>query len=73
MVLEAAEQKRRAQQKQCVGDNRSGDGRLHQHVLPRAQRGQRDDELGQVPQRSVEKSTDGIARFGCHGLGGVTQ
>ena len=59
--------------KQCVGHNRSGDGCLHQRVLPGAQRGQRDDQFGQVAQRSVEKATDGITRFGRHGLCRVTQ
>ena len=73
VVLESAEQKRRAQHEQRVGDNRAGDGRLHQHVLPGAQGGQRDDQFGQVSQRGVEQAADRIARLGRHGFGGVTQ
>ena len=73
VVLESAEQKRRAQHEQRVGDDRAGDGRLHQHVLPGAQRGQRDDQFGQVSQRGVEQAADRIARLGRHGFGGVTQ
>ena len=73
MVLESAEQKRRAQHEQRVGDNRAGNGRLHQHVLPGAQGGERDDQFGQVSQRGVEQATDRIARLGRYGFGGVTQ
>jgi hypothetical protein len=40
---------------------------------PGAQRGQRDDKFGQVSERGVEQATDGIARLGRHGFGGVTQ
>ena len=73
VVLESAEEKRRAQHEQRVGDNRAGDGRLHQHVLPGAQGGERDDQFGQVSQRGVEQAADRIARLGRHGFGGVTQ
>ena len=73
VVLESAEQKRRAQHEQRVGDNRAGNGRLHQHVLPGAQGGERDDQFGQVSQRGVEQATDRIAGLGRHGFGGVTQ
>ena len=73
VVLESAEEKRRAQHEQRVGDDRAGDGRLHQHVLPGAQRGQRDDQFGQVAERGVEQAADRIARLGRHGFGGVTQ
>ena len=73
VVLEPAEQKRRAQHEQRVGDDRAGDGRLHQHVLPGAQRGERDDQFGQVSQRGVEQAADRIAGLGRHGFGGMTQ
>ena len=73
VMLESAEQKRRAQHEQRVGDNRAGDGRLHQHVLPGAQGGERDDQFGQVSQRGVEQAADRIARLGRHRFGGVTQ
>ena len=73
VVLESAEEKRRAQHEQRVEDDRPGDGCLHQHVLPGTQGGDRDDQFGQVSQRGVEQPTDRIARFGRHGFGGVTQ
>ena len=52
---------------------RAGDGRLHQHVLPCAQGRERDDQLGQVPQRGVEQPPHRIAGLGGHRLGGVAQ
>ena len=73
VVLESAEQKRRAQHEQRVGDDRAGDGRLHQHVLPGAQSRQRDDQLGQVSQRGVEQATRRVAGLGRNRFGGVTQ
>jgi hypothetical protein len=73
VVLEPAEQERRTQHEQCVGDNRAGNGRLDQHVLPGVQGGERDDQFGQVSQRGVEQAADRIARLGRHGFGGVTQ
>jgi hypothetical protein len=73
VMLESAEQERRAQHEQRVGDDRTGYGGLHERVLPGAQCGQRDDQFGQIPQRSVEQPTDRIARFGRHGFGGVAQ
>ena len=73
VVLESAEQKRRAQHEQRVGDDRAGDGRLHQHVFAGAQGGERDDQFGQVPQRGVEQPTRRVAGLGRDGLGGVTQ
>ena len=73
VVFEPAEQKRRAEHEQRVGDDRAGDGGLHQRVLPGAQRGERDDQFGQVAERGVEQATDRIARLGRHGFGGMTQ
>ena len=73
VVPESAEEKRRAQHEQRVEDDRPGDGRLHQHVLPGAQGGDRDDQFGQVSQRGVEQPADRIARFGRNGFGGVAQ
>ena len=40
---------------------------------PGAQRGQRDDQFGQVAERGVEQSADGVARLGRDGFSGVTQ
>ena len=40
---------------------------------PGAQRGERDDQLGQVAQRGVEQPADRVARLGRHRLGGVAQ
>ena len=73
VVFDAAEEKRRPQHEQRVGDDRAGDRRLYQHCLPGTQRRQRDDQFGQVPQRGVEQAADRIARFGSDGLGGMTQ
>ena len=73
VVLEPAEQERRAQHEQRVGDDRAGDGRLHQHVLPGAQGGERDDQFRQVAQRGVEQAADRIAGLGRHRFGGVAQ
>ena len=73
VIFESAEQKRSAQHEQRVGDDRAGDGRLHQHVLPGAQGGERDDQFRQIPQRGIEQATDRIARLGRHGFGGVTE
>ena len=73
VILEPAEEKRRAQHEQRVGDDRAGNGRLHQHVLPGAQGGERDDQFRQIPQRGIEQATDRIAGLGRHRLGGVTE
>ena len=73
VMLESAEEEGRAQHEQRVGDNGPGDGGLHQHVLPGAHGGERDDQFGQVPQRGVEQAADRIAGFGGHGFGGMTQ
>ena len=73
VVLEAAEQERRAQHEQRVGDDRAGDRRLHQRVLPGAQGGERDDQLGQVAERRVEQPADRVAGLRGHRLGGVAQ
>ena len=56
-----------------VSDNHAGNGRLHQHVLPGAQGGERDDQFRQVSQRGIEQSADPIARLGRHRFGGVAQ
>ena len=42
-------------------------------VLPSAQRGQCNDQFGQVTQRGVEQTADRIARLGRDGFGGVAQ
>ena len=73
VVLEAAEQERRAQHEQRVGDDRAGDRRLHQHVLARAQRGQRDDQLGQVSERRIEQPADRIAGLRRDGFGRMAE
>ena len=73
VMLETAEQKRCAQHEQRIGDDRAGDGCLHQHVLPGAQGGQRDDQFGQVSQRGVKQAADRIARLGRDGFCGMTQ
>jgi hypothetical protein len=65
--------KRRPQHEQAVGDDRAGDGCLHQHRLAGAQRRERDDQFSQVSQRGVEQAADRIARLGRHRLGGMTQ
>ena len=73
VVFDAAEKKRRPQHEQRVGDDRAGDGRLYQHrFLAGAQRRQRDDQFGQVPQCGIEQAADRITRLGRHGLGGTT-
>ena len=73
MVLEAAEEKRCAQHEQRVGDNRAGNGRLHEHVLPGTQRRERDDQFRQVSQCGIEQAPDRITRLGRHGFGSVAQ
>ena len=73
MILESAEEKGRAQHEQRVGDDRAGHGRLHQHILPGAQGGERNDQLRQIAQRGVEETADRIPRLGRHGFGGVTE
>ena len=73
VVLESAQQKRRTQDEQRVGDNRAGNGRLHQRVLPGAQGGQRDDQFRQVSERGVQQAADRIAGLGGHGHGGEAQ
>ena len=73
VMLESAEQERRPQHEQRVGDDRAGDGRLHERVLAGAQGGQRDDQFGQVSQRGVQQPACRIACFGSNGFRGVTQ
>ena len=70
-VLQTPQQERRTQQEEGVGDDGAGDGRLHEHVLPRSQRRERDDQLREVAERRVEQPAHGVARPGGHGLGGV--
>jgi len=64
VVFEAAEEERSAQHEQRIGNDGTGDGGLHQHVLPGVQGRQRDDQLGQVAQRGIEQAADSIAGFG---------
>jgi len=73
VVFESAEQERRAQHKQGVGDNRPGDRRLHKHILAGPQGGECDDQFRQVSQGGVEQAADGITGFGRHRFGGMTQ
>ena len=73
MIFESAEEKGRAQHEQRVGDDRAGEGRLHQHILPGAQGGERNDQFRQIPQRGIEQATDRIPGLGRHGFGGVTE
>ncbi len=42
-------------------------------MLPGVQRGERDDEFGQVSECGVEQAADRVARPGRHGFGGVTE
>ena len=70
VVFEAAQQERRAEDKQGVGDDRARDGGFHQHVLPGTQRGDRYDQFGQVAERGVEQAANRIARLRRHRLGG---
>ena len=67
---EAAEQKRGSEHEQRVRDDRPDDRSLHQDVLTGAQRGQRDQQLGQIAQSRVEQAADQIAGLGSHRLGG---
>jgi hypothetical protein len=46
---------------------------LHEHVLPGAQGGQRDDQLSEISQRGVQEPTGRVARLGRNGFSGVTQ
>ena len=73
MMFEAAEQKRRAQHEQRVGDDRAGDRSFHEHVLTGLQRRQRDDQLGQIAKRGVEQAADRVAGFCRDGFRGVAQ
>ena len=73
VVLEPAEQKRGAQHEQRVGDDRAGDGGLHQRVLPGAQGGQCDDQLGQISQSGVEQPAGGVTRLGRNGFGRMAE
>jgi hypothetical protein len=72
-VTQPTEEQARAQHEQRVGDDRAGDRRLDQHVLARAERGHGDHELGQVPQRRVQESADGVAGLRRDGLGRVAE
>ena len=73
VVAHSAEEKRRAQHEQRVRDNRTSDGRFHQHVLPGAQGGERNDQFGQVSERGVEQPADRIARLSCDRFSRMTQ
>jgi hypothetical protein len=73
VVLEPSEEERHAQQEQHVGDDRARNRRLHQHVLPGAQGGERDDQFGQVPERGVEQPAHRVTGLGRHRLGGMAQ
>lgn len=63
MVFESAEQERGSQHEQYIGYNRSGDGCLDQYVLPGAQGGQGNYQLGQIAQRGVEQAADVVTGF----------
>ena len=73
VMLQPAEQERRAQHEQRVGDDRAGERRLDQHVLAGAQRRERDDELGQVAERRVEQAADRVAGLRRDRLGRVAE
>ena len=46
---------------------------LHQHELPGAQGGERNDQLRQVPKGRIEQAADSVAGLGGNGFCGVTQ
>ena len=55
VVFNAAEKKRRPQHEQRVGDDRAGNGRLHEHELPGAQGGERDDHSVRFPSVALSR------------------
>ena len=69
VVLEAAEQERAAQHEEAVGHDGPGHRRFHEVEHPGAQRGDGDDELGQVAERRVEQSADRVPGLRGHALG----
>ena len=73
VVLQAAEQERSAEHEQRVRHDRAGDRRLDEHVLPCAERRERDHELGQVAERRVQQAADRVAGLGRDRLGREAQ
>ena len=73
MVFEPAEQKRRAQHEQRVGEDRTGDGGFHKDILPGPQRRQRDEQLGEVAQGRIEQAADQVACLGGDRLRGAAE
>ena len=73
VILETAKEQGDAQHEQRVGDDRAGNGRLHQHKLPGPQGGERNHQFRQVAERGVEQAANRITGLGRHGFGGVTE
>src|SRR5262249_35508171 len=73
VVVKAADQERSAEHKERIGDDGAGDRRLDERVLAGMKRGNRDDQLGEIAERGVEQSADGVAGFLGNGFGGAAE
>ena len=62
---------RQAQDQEQVAEDAAGDRRLHQLHQPRAERHDRDDQLGRVAEGGVEQAADGRAGAVGEVLGGL--
>lgn len=72
-VFQPSKQEGGAEHEQRIGDDRTGNRRLDQRVLPGAQGCQRDDQFGQVAKARIEKAASGIAHSACHGFRRMTE
>ena len=72
-VLEAAEQQRHAKHEQRIGDDGARDRRLDQIEHAGAQRGDCDDQFGQVAERGVQQAPDRVAGPGGDAFSSVAE
>jgi hypothetical protein len=72
-MAHATRQHRRAEHEQHVADDRAGDGRAHYVVEARAQRGDRDDQLGCVAEGGVQEAADAFPGLRGDLLGGAAR
>ena len=73
VVPQPAQQERDAEHEEQVGDDRASDRRLDELEHAHAQRGQRNDKLGEIAKARVQKAADAVARLGGDRFGGAAE
>jgi hypothetical protein len=72
LALQPTREDGHAQHEEHVPDDRAGEGRLHDVVEAALERGERDDQLGRVPEGGVQETADSRAELRRELFGGAS-